>query len=614
MNEIRFWDKKVNKKGQKQEFYLLVLLGICIFMAYSNSAGSPFIFDDRVNILENTYIRITDLSFASILNGLKGPLAVRPVANLSFAFNYYFSKYDVFTYHIINILIHILNACLLYYFLKYTLNIHYKKSSPYATNSPVNTGLHNEIKGFSVIAFSIAAIWAFNPLHIQSVTYIVQRMNSMATLFFMLALVLYIKGRLAQAKTSRQKSENLPKKFPLIAIIYFGGSTFAWLLSFGCKEIAVGLPFFIFLYELFFFQELNPRHFKIFLIFVFGSLIIAGVLLYFIPGNRIVDRIINSYDFFDFTLKQRVLTESRVVIYYLSLLFYPNPSRLLLDYDFTISKSLLAPPSTLLAFLTIAFLLMLAFYIAKKERLISFGIFWFFGNLVVESSFIGLDIIFEHRTYLPSMMVFPIPILLMLKIRRFAFLGWIPVICGVIIICAMWTYERNSVWQSRESIWRDSAIKAPGNPRAHYNLGRAMIPKGNFAEAAKHFRKALHLNPEYPDAQKNLEIVLAYDEAKRKYPETAQMYNYLGVIFWQKGDMEHAAHNLLYALKFNPEYKAAHFNLGRVLVSMERLDQAVIHFQAALKIDPHIDPHDDTILECLQKTRKDQKLKFSNLP
>ena len=121
MNEIRSWDQKFNKKGQKQEFYLLVLLGVFIFMAYSNSAGSPFIFDDRVNILENTYIRITDLSFASILNGLKGPLAVRPVANLSFAFNYYFSKYDVFTYHIINILIHILNACLLYYFLKFTL-------------------------------------------------------------------------------------------------------------------------------------------------------------------------------------------------------------------------------------------------------------------------------------------------------------------------------------------------------------------------------------------------------------------------------------------------------------------------------------------------------------
>jgi len=502
MNEIRSWDQKFNKKGQKQEFYLLVLLGIFIFLAYSNSAGSPFIFDDRVNILENTYIRLTDLSFANILNGLKGPLAVRPVANLSFAFNYYFSKYDVFTYHIINILIHTLNACLLYYFLKFTLNIHYKKSSPYTTNSPANTGLQDELKGFSVIAFSIAAIWAFNPLHIQSVTYIVQRMNSMATLFFILALVLYIKGRLAQTKTSRQKSENHPKNFQLIAIIYFGGSAFAWLLSLGCKEIAVSLPFFILLYELYFFQELNSHHFKFFLISVFGTLIITGMLLYFIPDNRIVDRIINSYDFFDFTLKQRVLTESRVVIYYLSLLFYPSPSRLLLDYDFTISKSLLAPPSTLLAFLTIAFLLILAFCIAKKERLISFGIFWFFGNLVIESSFIGLDIIFEHRTYLPSMMLFPIPLLLILKIRRFAFWGRIPVICGVIIICAMWTYERNSVWQSRESIWRDSAIKAPTNPRAHYNLGRAMIPKGNFVEAAKHFRKALHLNPEYPDAQK----------------------------------------------------------------------------------------------------------------
>ena len=94
-----------------------------------------------------------------------------------------------------------------------------------------------------------------------------------------------------------------------------------------------------------------------------------------------------------------------MVILYLSLLIYPHPNRLNLDYDFPLSHSLIDPLTTLLALVAIIGLLAWSFWLAKKDRLITFCLLWYFGNLVIESSIIGLEIIFEHRTYLPSMMI-----------------------------------------------------------------------------------------------------------------------------------------------------------------------------------------------------------------
>ncbi len=114
---------------------------------------------------------------------------------------------------------------------------------------------------------------------------------------------------------------------------------------------------------------------------------------------------LNDFSKNEFTIAQRALTQLRVVIYYISLLFYPHPSRLNLDYDFPLSYSLINPITTLPSLVLILGLVALGLYLAKKQRLISFCIFWFLGNLVVESSVIPLAIIFEHRLYMPSMLV-----------------------------------------------------------------------------------------------------------------------------------------------------------------------------------------------------------------
>ena len=104
----------------------------------------------------------------------------------------------------------------------------------------------------------------------------------------------------------------------------------------------------------------------------------------------------------EFTLEERVLTQFRVVLYYLTLLVFPHPSRLNLDYDFPISKTLLDPPTTLICILIIAGLIGYSIWVAKRKPVLSYFILWYFGNLVIESSIFPLEMVYEHRLYLPA--------------------------------------------------------------------------------------------------------------------------------------------------------------------------------------------------------------------
>jgi len=191
--------------SRKQERLLLLLLAALILTVYSHTLRGPFVYDDALNILDNKYIRITDLTMEGIMSaGFDGPSGRRPVSNISFALNYFFHKYDVFGYHIVNIFIHLLTTVLFYYFVKITLRV---LSYP----RPVLT------------AFAAALIWCVNPVHTQSVTYVVQRMNSMAAMFYILSILLYVKGRvlmIGSRSSSGEKGEIYVKQYRLPVLCF----------------------------------------------------------------------------------------------------------------------------------------------------------------------------------------------------------------------------------------------------------------------------------------------------------------------------------------------------------------------------------------------------------
>jgi len=370
----------------------LVAVGLIVgvtLAAYSNTFHAPFHFDDLPNILENPDVQIKSLTWSHLTRLIQNTYkqSIRVFSYLTLAFNYYVGQTDVFGYHVVNVIVHIASGFFLYWFLILTFNL---------------PSLREKYGAVSYKAALFASlIFISHPIQTQSVTYIVQRMASLGGMFYLLSMALYVKGRL---------SSGAPRG------ACFGGMVLTYLLGVFSKENVAILPVFVALYELTFIQafDLSPKGRRGVMILI-GALLVLGMFGFLIWGKRYIEVTIEGYTTRSFTMSERVLTQFRVVLYYLSLLIYPHPSRLNLDYDFPISKSILDPPTTLISILIIAGLIGFSIWTAKKRPVLSFWILWYFGNLVIESSIFPLEMVYEHRLYLPA--VGPFVLFSLLAIR-----------------------------------------------------------------------------------------------------------------------------------------------------------------------------------------------------
>jgi hypothetical protein len=270
-------------------------------LAYSNTFHATFQFDDLPHIEESARIRITELSWQEVTDVVKRGSATRSVPMMSFALNYYFGRYDVTGYHLVNVLIHGINAILLYLFLRTTLGL-----------------LPNPLPHPSWVALLATLFWLLHPVQTQSVTYIVQRINSLAAMFYILSLLLYARGRILQrlragSLDDPEGSTGLKARISP-TFIWFGGSLLAGMLAMGCKEISVTLPFFVLLYEWYFFQDLSLAWLRRCLPWALAAGLLAGALAYESLGSSPLASLLHLYGQWDFTLPQRVLTDLRVVL------------------------------------------------------------------------------------------------------------------------------------------------------------------------------------------------------------------------------------------------------------------------------------------------------------
>lgn len=578
----------MQKKYSRYTDYLLILpLVVIIFTTYSNTLNSPFTFDDTQNIQLNNAIRISDLSFKSIIKaGFDSPLS-RPVAYISFAMNYYFHGYNLVGYHITNILIHLLTSIFLFFIFKKTLII--------AGFSNPNTNPNTA----SIIAVLSVLVWSIHPLHTQSITYIVQRMNSLSAMFYVLSFLLYIKGRMYHYSdnntTLLQHVSNNSPNFPHYSLLLYSFSFIAGLLAICTKEIAATLPLFIFLYEWYFFRNLDWNWLKRISVYIIIIGFLFVFLIYFFIGNRIINAILHNYKGFAFDLPQRVMSEFRVIILYITLIVFPHPSRLTLDYDFLFSKSITTPITTLISLLALMGIIALALYSANKNKLLSFSILWFIGNLLIESSVFALCLVFEHRTYLPSMMPLFMVVALVYQKMESKKLG-VGITIGIAIVFAIWTYQRNGVWQNEALLWKDNAKKAPQNGRAYYNAALALTANGQINEAVNYYKLALKFNYYPAQTLTNLGITFYnkgnitkaiehYNKALRINPKLPEAYNALGNAYYLKGEYENAIHSYQSAIKFNPDYSEAYNNIGLVFFAQQKFDSAIKNYFNALKIN-----------------------------
>jgi tetratricopeptide (TPR) repeat protein len=413
-------------------------------------------------------------------------------------------------------------------------------------------------------------------------------MNSMAAMFYTASILFYLKGRLSQKQEGHYSKT--------ITALWFSGSFLTCILALGSKEIAATLPVFILLYEWVFFQDLNSNWLKARIPWVAGILIVLVIAALVYTNGHLLQGILSGYAIRPFTPLQRVMTEFRVVLFYISLLLFPHPARLNLDHDFAISYSLFNPTTTLFSMLAIFCILGLSFYLAKKERLISYCLLWFIGNLVIESSVIGLEIIFEHRLYLPSMLFL---LVLVLLIYRYVKPWWLAVsiMSVMVIVCSIWTYQRNAVWHDDTTLWRDSVVKSPNKARPRHALGVNLKKQDRFAEAVFQFKEALRINPYYADVRNELAEILIgqgkYKEAAEHLnatlsinPRHSRAYNNLGSLMELQGKYTEATGNFLKAIEIEPAYAQAHYNLGVVYHRQGKLKQAQEEYMKALGADP----------------------------
>ena len=313
----------------------------------------------------------------------------------------------------------------------------------------------------------------------------------------------------------------------------------------------------------------------------------------------LVKRIQIDYSRREFTMMERLLTQPRIVTFHISQILAPFPSRLALRHEIEKSMSWTKPPATSLSILFLGMIICLGLAQKSRRPLICFGILWFFSNLLVESTFLPLEMIYEHRIYLPSVGLF-----LALAQASVAIWNQWPFVSqrhlkyalGFLVFCsAIFSFRRNQVWLSEISLWSDNVQKYPASFRSWNNLGTAHVKSGQASLAEEAFKRALDREPEYPPARVNLAILWKdggrLEEAYsliENFRETrigsfsAEIYYNMGAIFASKGILDWAIFHYGQAVNRLPSYAEAHFNLALVYRRAGKKAEARQSFQRFL--------------------------------
>jgi tetratricopeptide (TPR) repeat protein len=604
--------------------FALFLLTSLLLLTYSNSFQASWHLDDYHNIVDNPRLKVHDLNLDSIRNTFYSShdqgryLAkslYRPVACLTFGLNWFAGGDRVWGYHLVNVGIHIAAACFLYQTLFLLLSFGRSR-------------LENESDRYFVALLG-AVLWAVNPIQTQAVTYVVQRMASLSAMFCIVSIYWYIKARTHRSLAVRILSGAL--------------CGLCFLLAAGSKENAALLPASLVLIEFIFFQDLN--HSKIRKIFWGGAALsfIAVIVIGAWAWHAGVLQGYLNYDQRPFSLSERALTQPRVLIHYLSQLLYPAPTRLSIEHDVVVSTSLLYPLTTLPSILLVAALVGLGFYLMPRKPFLSFAILFYFLNHLIESSIIPLELVFEHRNYLPSMFLFaPLALALKWAINHYRSrrspMSYVLISAMVLWIVGLGsgTFIRNMAWADEQTLWEDAMQKAPLSARPVHNLAWGYFERiGRNDIALELYRRALklgnhsivqkamiqnnmagihYLRGDYATAidlwqqastqaptVELLEFRLALTEAKAgnlqtaseridtllaKQPDKAD-YNFLkGSVLLKQGRVESSLEFYRNAYRRSPQNAKAARQLGIVFAQMQRLDRAAMFFERSLADNP----------------------------
>lgn len=463
----------------------ILLIGIVIIgsaAVFLPGQSGPLIFDDYSNLIENSYVKVTTLDVDTLRRAAysldAGPFQ-RPVAMLTFALNHYWagSFTNTTPFKLTNIAIHAVNGLLIFWLTYLVLQ----------RIAQIQVRPKLSVTAISLLACTAAVMWVVHPMQVSSALYIVQRMTELAAFFSLLALNCYLIGRRALLEGKRWAPWLLVGA-PLI----FG------VLGMLSKENTILLPLFIGVLEFVLYGSERPwtrwdklalKTKRIIGVIVIAALVlgIAGAIWYALP----------MYAYRQFTISERVLTEARVVWFYLSLILIPRLNQFGHQHDdIEISTSLLNPWTTLPALFGHVAMLCGALLLHKRQPLIALGFLWFYVGHLLESTIFALEIAYEHRNYVP--IVGPIWALIGLVELMRARIPWpharwlLPVLTLAFGSIAALRAEQ---WRDPNSFYRYEASHHPESPRIQVGMSMLLEAHGRYAEAEDALRRAAELEP-----------------------------------------------------------------------------------------------------------------------
>ena len=532
---------------------IITVMGI---LAYGGSFDVPLLFDDLPAIEGNTSIRHWTTAWHPPVATTVGG---RPILNLSLAANYAIGGTSVASYHVVNLGIQVLAGLTFFGILRRTFLMH---------RMCAGTGT----------ALCAALLWTVHPLNTESVTYVIQRAESLMGLFYLLTLYCFMRGAMTVG----------PGRF------WFVGAFGACLLGMGTKEVMVSAPLMVLLYDRTFlagsFRVAWRSRWRVYVALGGTWLFLLGLVLSAQgrAGSAGFGAGFSVWDYWQIQLP--------AFFRYLRLSVWPDPLVFYYGVEAVPSAGLVLAAASGVAVLLAAVVWGL-FSSSLKGRSLGFAGTWLFAILAPTSlTPIVLQTSAEHRMYLAL-----IPIMALVSLGAFRFLGRVALPLGLALgtVFAWLTFERNKDYRSELGIWTDTVAKVPANAYARYNLGNVLekLP-GREEDAMAQYREALRLKPDLDRAHINLgnilmrqeraaEAVDEFEAALRQKGDSAPAHNNLGnVLLKMPGREAEGMAHIEEALRLKPDYPEAHNNLGGVLASLGRLEEAVEHYEAALRLKP----------------------------
>jgi tetratricopeptide (TPR) repeat protein len=561
-------------------FSIILIFGLGIII-YSNSFQGSFHFDDVRSILKNTSIR-------NLNDAVKiwKYYPCRFVTFYSYALNYHFHRLDVYGYHLFNLGVHLCSAFFVWWLVLLTLS------------SPALKG--NKITGHAhLVALLTSLVFVSHPIQTQAVTYIYQRSVSLAALFYLASLCLYVKSRLLREGEGASG----------LGMIYYICSWLMAVAAMFTKETAITLPLMILFYEFTFLKTQNKLNWKYPAPFLMTLMVIPlTMFLTKSPRFHEVRMVVEGPN--GISPVQYFFTQLRVMMTYIRLLFLPVNQNL--DYDYHISKSILEWPALVSAFSLIA-ILFWAKRLFIKYRIVSFACFWYFLTLLPESSFLpSRNVILEHRLYLPlagySLLLVSGMYYLLGKERLKAMIAALGVIIAFNSVLA---YQRNEVWKDDLSLWNDTIKKSPHKARVYNARGFFYFSEGNFEKAVSDYNQAISLNDNFRQAYFNRGFLYyrkgSYDKALFDYnkaislmPNTsggdqfARAYQLRADVYLAKGDYKEAISDYDQAVNLDPDLLNVYVDRGIAHASLGDYDQAIADYSKAIELKPdHLEAYND---------------------